>query len=186
MPTSKPKKPPVIRPRDRVPLRRGPKSKWGKVDPMIVAKAMGELGATDEQLASALGYTRRGVRLLKARMPKLVSTLNTAKAEADAAVEKSLYKRATGYECPAIKFIKLSDDTIVTKHYIEHYPPDTTAGIFWLKNRKPAEWRDRSELGIGNTDGTPIAAIAVKVTELEMPKPKGRDASHVVKTKSQD
>ena len=24
----------------------------------------------------------------------------------------------------------------------EHVPPDTTAAIFWLKNRQPAHWRD--------------------------------------------
>jgi hypothetical protein len=28
----------------------------------------------------------------------------------------------------------------------KHYPPDTTACIFWLKNRKPREWRNRTEL----------------------------------------
>ena len=26
--------------------------------------------------------------------------------------------------------------------YREHVPPDTTAAIFWLKNRDPARWRD--------------------------------------------
>jgi hypothetical protein len=26
--------------------------------------------------------------------------------------------------------------------YVEHVPPDTTAAIFWLKNRDPARWRD--------------------------------------------
>jgi len=28
----------------------------------------------------------------------------------------------------------------------KHYPPDTTACIFWLKNRRPQEWRYRTEL----------------------------------------
>lgn len=28
----------------------------------------------------------------------------------------------------------------------KHYPPDTTACIFWLKNQKPKEWHDRTEL----------------------------------------
>ena len=26
--------------------------------------------------------------------------------------------------------------------YIEQVPPDTTAAIFWLKNRDPQHWRD--------------------------------------------
>ncbi len=29
--------------------------------------------------------------------------------------------------------------------YVEHYAPDTTAAIFWLKNRQPAQWRDKIE-----------------------------------------
>jgi hypothetical protein len=30
--------------------------------------------------------------------------------------------------------------------YVEHVPPDVTAGIFWLKNRDPAHWRDGWQL----------------------------------------
>ena len=30
--------------------------------------------------------------------------------------------------------------------YVEHVPPDTTAAIFWLKNRDPAHWRDAWQL----------------------------------------
>jgi hypothetical protein len=26
--------------------------------------------------------------------------------------------------------------------YVEDVPPDTTAAIFWLKNKDPAHWRD--------------------------------------------
>jgi hypothetical protein len=32
------------------------------------------------------------------------------------------------------------------KPYVEHVPPDTTAAIFWLKNRNPAQWRDAWQL----------------------------------------
>jgi hypothetical protein len=30
--------------------------------------------------------------------------------------------------------------------YIEHVPPDTTAGIFWMKNRDPQHWRGSQQL----------------------------------------
>jgi len=29
---------------------------------------------------------------------------------------------------------------------VKHYPPDTTAAIFWLKNRQPAKWREKQEV----------------------------------------
>jgi hypothetical protein len=30
--------------------------------------------------------------------------------------------------------------------YTEHYPPDTTACIFWPKNRRRDKWRDKHEI----------------------------------------
>jgi hypothetical protein len=30
--------------------------------------------------------------------------------------------------------------------YVEHVPPDVTAGIFWMKNRDPQHWRDSQQL----------------------------------------
>ena len=36
----------------------------------------------------------------------------------------------------------------VTKVITKQQAPDTTAQIFWLKNRKPQEWRDKQETEI--------------------------------------
>jgi hypothetical protein len=33
----------------------------------------------------------------------------------------------------------------------KHYPPDTTAAIFWLKNRRPSEWRDKVDMNANHT-----------------------------------
>ena len=41
---------------------------------------------------------------------------------------------------------KVPSGEIVQTQIRKYYPPDTTAGIFWLKNRKPAEWRDKQEV----------------------------------------
>lgn len=41
-------------------------------------------------------------------------------------------------------------------------PPDTTAAIFWLKNRKPNEWRDRKETQLSgslDTNTRPLEQI---------------------------
>lgn len=63
---------------------------------------------------------------------------------ADAKVVASLYKRANGYSHPALD-IRTVDGEVVETEYTKHYPPDTVACIFWLKNRRPDLWRDRKE-----------------------------------------
>ena len=58
-------------------------------------------------------------------------------------VERSLYQRANGYNYEAVKiFMPAGSKQPVVVHYIEHIPPDVTAGMFWLKNRDPVNWRD--------------------------------------------
>jgi hypothetical protein len=69
------------------------------------------------------------------------------KAEADKRVERSLYERANGYSYDAVKiFMPAGAKKPVYAPYVEHVPPDTTAAIFWLKNRDPAQWRDAWQL----------------------------------------
>jgi hypothetical protein len=64
------------------------------------------------------------------------------KAEADNRVERSLYERANGYSYDAEKIFCDKNGKVTRVPYREHVPPDVTAGIFWLKNRDPAHWRD--------------------------------------------
>jgi hypothetical protein len=62
-------------------------------------------------------------------------------------VERSLYQRANGYNYEAVKiFMPAGAKQPVVVHYVEHMPPDVTAGIFWLKNRDPQHWRDSQQL----------------------------------------
>jgi hypothetical protein len=58
-------------------------------------------------------------------------------------VERSLYQRANGYNYEAVKiFMPARSKQPVVVHYTEHLPPDVAAGMFWLKNRDPDNWRD--------------------------------------------
>jgi hypothetical protein len=61
--------------------------------------------------------------------------------------ERSLYERANGYNYQAVKiFMPANRQKPVYAPYIEHVPPDVTAGIFWMKNRDPQHWRDSQQL----------------------------------------
>ena len=61
---------------------------------------------------------------------------------------RSLYRRANGYGYDAVKvFMPAGAKAPIYAPYVEHAPPDVTAEIFWLKNRKPHDWRDVQNIG---------------------------------------
>lgn len=138
----------------------GPKTKWGRIDPIKVAALAGRLGATDAELAAVMGVTSATLYNWKKQNKELFDTLKAEKAKADGAVVKSLFWRATGYSHPAVKIVVVKGKPKKVP-YIEHYPPDTTACIYWLKNRDPERWRDRIEQAISNPDGSPVAGTTV-------------------------
>jgi hypothetical protein len=76
--------------------------------------------------------------------PEFLHSLKQGKEVADAQVEKSLYERALGYSHPEVKVFNNAGE-IITYEVTKHYPPDPTSMIFWLKNRRPEQWRDKQE-----------------------------------------
>ena len=118
------------------------------------ARKLAEMGHTDAEMAEFFEVSLRSFHAWKSRHPELSVALKLGKPEADARVTRSLFQRAVGYTCPetVVQFEKRKDKngrTRVIVHKAEfdkHYPPDTTAGIFWLKNRRPAEWRDKQTI----------------------------------------
>lgn len=118
------------------------------------AEKLCKLGATDVEVADFFGVDVRTVYRWKAENEKFCHALKIGKLESDDRVERSLFARATGYEHDEVD-IRVIEGKIVQTPIRKYYPPDTTAGIFWLKNRKPAEWRDKQEVehqgGVGLT-----------------------------------
>lgn len=86
-------------------------------------------GKTNQEIADIVGVAESTVRLWAKSIPDFSAAIKEVKDVADSLVEAALFQKATGYE---------------------GYPPDTTAAIFWLKNRRPTEWRDRHELEVEN------------------------------------
>lgn len=104
------------------------------------------LGATDVEIADFFKVDVRTVYRWQNQHPEFCQALKVAKSQADERVERSLYHRATGYTFDAVKiFMPASALEPVYAPYREHVPPDTTAMIFWLKNRRPDAWRDKTE-----------------------------------------
>ena len=116
------------------------------------------LGATDAQLADFFEVSVSTINLWKVQHAKFSESIKVPKAEADDRVEQSLYRRAMGYEHDEVD-IRVVGGAIMETPIRKHYPPDTTAAIFWLKNRRPADWREKQE--IEHKGGVTIQASAL-------------------------
>ena len=103
------------------------------------------LGATDKDLAEFFEVNVSTLNLWKVTYPEFSASVKMDKAVADHVVEQSLFKRATGYTHD-IDDIKVIEGQVVITPTTKHYPPDSTAMIFWLKNRQPDKWRDKQEV----------------------------------------
>lgn len=99
------------------------------------------IGATDNQLAEFFEVDVSTVNRWKQRHPAFADAVRRGKALADAEVAERLYQRAMGYTHQS-EDVFLYKGEIVRAPVLKHYPPDTTACIFWLKNRQKEAWRD--------------------------------------------
>lgn len=125
------------------------------------ARKLCRLGSTDEDLADFFKVSIRTISNWKSEHAEFLQALKGGKEEADDRVERSLYQRAIGYTSDAVKiFMPAGAKAPVYAKYREHVAPDTTAAIFWLKNRRKEDWRDRHELT--GADGTPLSIAVVR------------------------
>lgn len=106
------------------------------------AKKLCMLGLTDKELAKFFEVSEQTLNTWKKAHPEFLESLKGGKTLADAEVAAKLHHRALGYSHPEDD-IRVVNGQIVITPTIKHYPPDTTAAIFWLKNRQPNKWRDK-------------------------------------------
>jgi hypothetical protein len=105
-------------------------------------KKLCKLGATDAQIADFFEVDEATINNWKQEYPKFFESIKVGKAAYDDdLVEASLAKRARGF----VRTVERLHEGIPVECK-EEVPPDTTACIFWLKNRKQKEWRDRQEM----------------------------------------
>lgn len=109
-------------------------------------------GLTDEQIAANMGIGYSTLQTWKSKYQDIRDTLKRGKEVIDRQVENALLKRALGYRYKETTRELVTDketgysELVVTKIVEKEVVPDTTAQIFWLKNRKPEEWRDKRDV----------------------------------------
>lgn len=115
-----------------------------KAEHLKVAKGMAKLGATDAELALALGVAVSTVALWKVQHKEFSDALTISKDVANQKVVESLYKSAMGYSYTE-EDIRVIDGKIVKTEVTRHCPPNPTSLVFFLKNRLKAEFRDKHD-----------------------------------------
>lgn len=138
-----------------------------KYDPATMpdrAKKLCMLGFTNEQLALAFDVSVSSIDMWIRVYEEFSRAIKEGREVADHEVVKSLYQRAVGYSHPEDKILVV-DKAVEVVPTTKHYPPDTTACIFWLKNRQRANWKDVWR--IETTDGKQVD-LADEIAKMDL------------------
>ena len=120
-----------------------------------MAERIALLGATDAELAAVFNVGETTINAWKKAHVEFSEALKKGKVFADARVAERLFNRALGYSHPEDKIFNNNGEPMVVPT-TKHYPPDTTACIFWLKNRQKDQWRDKQEHELTGKDSGPL------------------------------
>jgi DNA-binding XRE family transcriptional regulator len=133
-------------------MAKGKYGRWITEEGLLLLEGWARDGLTDEQIAHNVGVSRSTLNDWKKKYPDISDALKKGKEVVDLQVENALLKRALGYEYEeVIQESQWNEKTnkyelVVTKLVKKRQAPDTTAQIFWLKNRRPDKWRDKQDV----------------------------------------
>lgn len=149
-------------------MAKGKYEQWLTEEGLLQLEAWARNGLTDEQIAANIGISRSTLNEWKNRFSYISDTLKRGKEIVDIQVENALLKRALGYTYKeTTREARFNPQTeqyemVVTKEVTKEVVPDTTAQIFWLKNRKPEEWRDKKDVEHSGSVNNPFAALSTE------------------------
>lgn len=136
-------------------MAKGKFQKWLTPEGLILIEGWARDGLTDEQIAKQMNINVATLYRWKNDHCEICEALKKNKDVVDNMVENALLRNAMG-EYKTVEERRYNPDTrqfelVLVKR--ETRAPDTTAQIFWLKNRRPNKWRDKREVTSENTDG---------------------------------
>ena len=161
-------------------MAKGKYQKWLEPENLILLEGWARDGLTDEQIAKNMGISRDTLIQWKKKHPDISDTLKKGKEVVDIEVENALLKKALGYNAQVNKTFKVKEvyyddkgrrcekEKLVTAVDEIHIPSDTTAQIFWLKNRRPDKWRDKQKEETDTTSAINDFLVAIKPKEKDL------------------
>lgn len=130
-------------------MAKGKYHEWLEPEGLLKIEGWARDGLTDEQIAHNMGIGYSTLQAWKNEYQDILDSLKRGKEVVDRMVENALLKRALGYSYKeTTRELVVDKDTgeaeiKITKIVEKEVVPDTTAQIFWLKNRKPKDWKDK-------------------------------------------
>lgn len=128
---------------------RGKYHEWLTKEGLTLIEGWAKAGLSDEQIATNVGVTTTTFYDWKKKYADFSEALKKGKEVSDFEVENALFKSAIGYEYEERKEVQEVVDGVMRKKVEitrKQVPPNATSAIFWLKNRKPVEWRDVKQI----------------------------------------
>ena len=138
---------------------------WLEQDKLTLLEGWARNGLTDEQIAINIGISRSTLFEWRKNNQDISNALKKGKEVVDIEVENALLKRALGYTV-TLKEQKVDKDGCVHDLVKDvHVPGDTTAQIFWLKNRRKQQWRDKVEVETNGEELNKVKELLGKIQE---------------------
>lgn len=137
---------------------------WLTKDKLILLEGWARDGLTEEQIAHNMGVNVKTLYNWKTNNLPILQALKKGKEVVDFEVENALLKRALGYTVTLNKQKVTRDGDVVDAFEEVHVAPDVTAQIFWLKNRKQKQWRDKIEY---STDTAELSKLDQLLGEIK-------------------
>lgn len=165
-------------------MAKGKYEYWLTAEGLLQLSGWARNGLTDEQIACNVGISRSTLNDWKSKYSDISDTLKKNKEIVDTQVENALLKRALGYSfTETTKERKLNDETgeyemVTTKEVVKEVTPDTTAQIFWLKNRKPEEWRDKKDVTVDGSVHSVVSSMSDEALDERIASLKGKLGIH--------
>lgn len=140
-------------------MAKGKYQEWLTEEGLLQLESWARDGLTDEQIASNMGIGYSTLQTWKSKYQDIQDTLKRGKEVVDIQVENALLKRALGYSYDEVTRERVLDydqstgqvvgsHMEITKTVKKEVQGDTTAQIFWLKNRRPEQWRDKRNVSV--------------------------------------
>lgn len=131
--------------------KKGKYQEWITEDGLKRIESWARDGLTEKDIAeSKIGVSQRSFENWKKKFPSIISSLKRGKRPVDMEVETKLLQNAMGFEYEEtetwIDEMPNGTQKRKIKKVKKFMKPDTTAQIFWLKNRKPELWRDKHDI----------------------------------------
>lgn len=151
---------------------------WLTPDGLLAIESWARDGLTDDQIIEKIGCSASTFYKWQKDFSEFSEALKRGKRPVDIEVENALLKKALGFEYEEIEEIYEGNELIRSKVNKKVSPPDTSAAIFWLKNRKPDIWRRMSDEFKSKTDAetkklekeTELAQANLEKLQAEMAK----------------